>query len=707
MNGGGHRRSDSVSVEFEMGIYMTKEDKLKLWQGRASKNASAWEIERSKMDEREKLYRGKAGLEPYTEETKKEIGSKAAYHVRNIVAENVESMVDSNIPQPKVTPRRKADEQRAALIENMIRNELDRMPMEEINDLLERMTPIQGASLLLVEWDENIRSRATAGEVVITPVHPKMLIPQDGVTTSIDDMDYVIIRIPQTKSYIKARYNVELDNESEEADIRTLDEDASSAEDMVTQYQAYYRGEDGAIGLFSWVDDTILEDLEDYQARRRRRCTVCGELEPPDGQTQIPQQPDEAEQATAMQMMEFGAQFDLENARPQLDAWEPDRRAEKKRCPNCGNDKWEKAPTEVEEIFVPIRTVHGTQIPGAKPGISKDGKPRLIPTRIPAYKPDCYPLIMQRNVSIFGQLLGDSDVDKIADQQNSLNWLQGKIDERLLDAGTIITLPPDIRAYRDPDDHKVYRVESPADAAMIGTYEFTGNLQYYFSQLTLDYEAARQILGITDSFQGRRDTTATSGTAKQFAAAQSAGRLESKRRMKQAAYARLFEMIFKFRLAYADEPRPVVYQDGEGKAAYDEFDRYDFLEYDEKTGQYYWNDQFLFSCDTSAPLASNREALWQEARMNLQTGAYGNPQDPNTLVMFWKTMEQLHYPLAADALRHFQNLIETQSPQKMMMEAAAAQARAATASSQPAAQGQGAQLAPAQPRPVPLNANGA
>ena len=558
-----------------------------------------------------------------------------------------------------MTPRRKQDEKLAALIENMIRNELDRLPMEEINDLLERMVPIQGGGLMLVEWDESQRSRMTAGEVTVTAVHPKQILPQDGVTDSIESMDYIILMLPQTKAYIKARYGVDLKNEAEDASIRALDEDSATAEDLVTQYQAYYRDEDGNIGIFSWVDDTILEDLEDYQARRRRRCTVCGATEPPRGAQEIPPMPDEAEQMQAQEMTEFAQQFGLDGARPKLDVWSPPQSRKEKRCPVCGNDKWEEGPSDVEEIFLPFRTVHGTDIPGATRGISDDGQPVIKPFRIPAYKPDCYPILLQRNVTMFGQLLGDSDVDKIADQQNALNWTQNKIDERLNDAGTIITLPPDVRAYRDPQDHKVYRLESPSDAAMIGTYEFTGNLEYYFSQLSLDYEAARQILGITDSFQGRRDTTATSGTAKQFAAAQSAGRLESKRRMKQAAYARLFEMIFKFRLAYADEPRPVVYQDGEGKTVYDAFDRYDFLAQDEN-GEYYWNDAFLFSCDTSAPLASNREALWQEARMNFQTGAYGNPQDLNTLALFWNVMEELHYPLAADAKRHFQQMIQAQ-----------------------------------------------
>lgn len=586
---------------------MTEKDKLALWKDRLSRSMAAWAPERERMDAREAIYRGSDKLKAFTAKT----GGlyDRAYHVRNIAAENIEATVDANIPQPKVTPRRKADERKAEIIENMIRGELDRMPMEEINDLLERMVPIQGGGLYLVEWDQSIRRHGMAGEVTISAVHPKQLVPQDGVTGSIEDMDYVILTLPQTKAYIRARYGVDVREAGEERpDVRALDEDASGAAEMVTQYMAYYRGEDGAVGLFSWAGDTVLADYPDYPARRRRRCSTCGE--------------------PVTENTPHGADGMLV-------------------CARCGGTSFACAPVGWEEIFYPIRSAHGTEIPGARQALDEKGNRVLIPTRIPAYTPKGYPLVLQKNISVFGKLLGDSDIDKIADQQNALNWMQRKIDERLLDAGTIITLPPDVRAYRDPDDHKVYRVESPADAAMIGTYEFTGDLRYYYEQLSMDYESARQILGITDSFQGRRDATATSGTAKRFAAAQSAGRLESRRRMKEAAYARLFELIFQFRLAYADEPRPVIWRDADGKTQYEAFDRYDFLEYDEASRQYYWNDAFLFSCDSAAPLANNREGLWQEARTNFTSGAYGDPAQPETLLLYWAELERLHYPLAS------------------------------------------------------------
>ena len=38
---------------------------------------------------------------------------------------------------------------------------------------------------------------------------------------------------------------------------------------------AYYKNGQGGIGLFSWVDDYVLEDMTDYYARKLERCVKC------------------------------------------------------------------------------------------------------------------------------------------------------------------------------------------------------------------------------------------------------------------------------------------------------------------------------------------------------------------------------------------------------------------------------------------------
>ena len=313
----------------------------------------------------------------------------------------------------------------------------------------------------------------------------------------------------------------------------------------------------------------------------------------------------------------------------------------------------------------------GTFIGGMQEALDESGLPIQKPVRIPYYRPDRYPIILQRSVSVFGQLLGNSDVDMIRDQQNTSNRIEQKIIDRLMKAGTRITLPDRVDLRTDPEDGERWYIGKPSDKSLIDVYDFSGNLQYELTYLAQVYEEARQIIGITDSFQGRQDTTATSGKAKEFSAAQAAGRLESKRVMKNAAYAELFETMFKFWLAYSDEPRPVTYKDSTGETMYEEFNRYDFLEEGED-GELHWNDQFLFSCDTSAPLASNREAMWQETRQNLEGRAFGDPTDLETLILFWAKMEELHYPGAAQTKKHLEE--KAQRQEEMAAQQAAQQA---------------------------------
>ena len=346
------------------------------------------------------------------------------------------------------------------------------------------------------------------------------------------------------------------------------------------------------------------------------------------------------------------------------------RRGGRRACPYCGGSKWEHTQEDFEELSVPVLRSDGSSVGGMRPvsvvsetQVDALGLP-VVETvmeaeKVPFYKPDIYPVLLQRSVSVFGQFLGDSDIDKIADQQNTTNRLSAKILDKLVKSGSYMSLPDDASIKADAEDMKIIRPGNPAAAQLINVYDLEGRVQQDMAYLEQVYQEARQMIGITDSFQGRRDATATSGKAKEFAAAQSAGRLESKRVMKDAAYAALFEAMFKFKLAYADEPRPVVSHDNHGNAQYQSFNRYDFLERDE-AGEWWWNDQFLFSCDTSAPLASNREAMWQETRMNLQTGAFGNPGQLQTLILFWSKMELLHYPGAGETKTYLEEELRRQ-----------------------------------------------
>lgn len=638
--------------------------KLKMWQDRLHHNESKWEAHIEAFNEREALVKKKNEVKGIFENDQ----TKKTPHVQNICFELIESQVDTTIPSPKVTAKRKEDEPLAKIIEDMIRDEMDRLPMETINDLMERTVPIQGGGFYFFEWDNAERTQSTIGDLTVQYLHPKQIVPQDGVY-SIEEMDYIILKIPQTKEYIMRRYGVDVKDEGEEEpDIRGT-EGSSAAGDMVTQYVAFFRNKDGGIGKYSWVGDVELEDIDDYQARRLRRCKKCGALEPAMGEplgmpAENGKHPAE-ERDTAPEWMDgFDGKMELKTV--------PD--SGKKKCSYCGSVSFDVEREEYEEIMLPRTSSMGVEIPGAKEQVMEvEGArvPVMIPTRIPYYKPDIYPVILQKSVSVFGQLLGDSDIDQIADQQNTINRLWAKILTMVTQNGSFATLPVDAHARVDNDEMKVYRVRNLADMQVFKTFDMMPSAECVNSLLNLKqgaYEEARQLIGITDSFQGRKDATATSGKAKEFAAQQSAGRLESKRVMKEAAYQQIFEAIFKFKLAYADEPRPIITHDDKGEEVYEVFDRYDFLKQD-AAGQWYWNDEFIFDVDSAAPLARDREALWQETRMNFQQGAYGDPAQLTTLIFFWARMEELHYPGAAATKKHVQEqlAVQQQMQQQQMM----------------------------------------
>lgn len=661
-----------------------KTAKITIWQQRLSDSDAVWESEVQRMDRREHLYNGDRDIRPLVPgDAAKDGKNRKTSHVRNIIFENIESQVSSSIPSPKVTPRRKQDEHLADVIEHFLRNELDRLPFETMNDQAERTVPIQGGTGFFVEWDNRKRTHNTVGETEVSLLHPKQFAPQPGIYTGIQDMDWFICKIPTTKETIRRKYGVSVENEGEqEPQVRGTGEE-DTAEDAVTLYIGYAKNDKGGIDRYAWVNDIELEDLENYQARRVPVCSRCGRTRPLPGQIiqnrrrMAPEEGLEAAEADrvrreiagralAMQLAQDtlggpGALEDLPQDMPGLPADETVR-YDGGPCPWCGSEEFTTREQDFEEVLLPITTSSGLTIEGLHPGLDEDGRPGMVPTRIPYYRPDVYPIVLQKSVSVYGQLLGNSDVDMIEDQQNTTNRMEQKVIDRLVKAGTRITLPPKANLRTDPEDGERWFLSSPSDKAMIDVYQFSGDLQYELLYLANVYEEARQILGITDSFQGRTDPTATSGKAKEFSAAQAAGRLESKRIMKQAAYAQLFELMFKFWLAYGDEPRPVSYKDYKGQTQYEEFSRYDFLEQDED-GQWFWNDQFLFSCDTSAPLASNREAMWQETRLNLQTGAFGDPSQTETLLLFWTKMEELHYPGAGQTKAYLEDKLERERQQ--------------------------------------------
>ena len=569
--------------------------KLKKWQGKFENSKSKYQDELDRMEMQKKYYIGDRHVKGNPNKTSG-YASKMSINVRNIVYELIESQIDSSIPMPKVTAIHEEDKDKAKIIEDFIKNEMKSLNFNILNDLQERLTPMLGGDFLLVEWNNQKGYHCTIGDLDVSNIHPKQVIPQPGIT-EIDKMDYIFIRTSQTKDYVKRRFGKDVSEEEEtDNDIR----EGVTSDDIVTVVTAYYKNEKGGIGLFRWCGDVVLEDMEDYQARRIEVCKECGT--PKSGDI----------------------------------------------CEKCGSKRFEVRTDDMETVRFVENEIE-------------------IEIQIPYYKPDQFPLVLRKNISVYDKLLGCSDVDVIEDQQDTIKKLGSKINEKLLKGGSFVTLPSDVGVDTTDEELKIIRIDNPAQKALIDVITAQADIGQDRTMLEMNYQWAKSALGITDSYQGKYDSSATSGTAKQYSINQAAGRLESKRVMKNQAYAQLYELMFKFALAYADQPIPINSQGKDGVQVFAHFDKMDFLKMD-AAGQYYWNDEFIFDTDPTSTLLTNREAMWNQADLKLQSGAFGPISELETNDLYWLEQERNGYPNAGEIKKEIERRMEERKQQEYMMQ---------------------------------------
>ena len=592
-------------------IAPTPEDKKRdKWRGKLENARIAYSKTLAEIGKNQAVYEGTREVNgnPNTNISARDV----SINVRNIAYELIESQVDSSIPMPKVTALHEGDEGLALSIEKALVNKMKLLRLSIINDQMERIVPVQGGDFFLVEWDNSLGLHSNYGDVNVREMQPKQVIPQPGVS-SIEEMDYIFVQTAQTKEAVKKKYGVDVQDADEEyKDIRGAEGDTSLDTDVVTVNTVYYKNE-GKIGRFVWVDDYTLEDLEDYQARITRKCKQCGYA------------------------------------------------TEEKVCPLCGSKSFEESADEIQEISIPIMQEGGID--------PMTGMPMQVMAeqiiQIDYYKPNCFPLIVRKNVSKPNSLLGFSDVKVIEDQQDLIKKVGSKAAEKTLKGGSIVTLPRNVKLETNDKELKIARLESPDQKAMIDVLNMQVNINQDMQMVHQAYEDARSTLGITDSFQGKYDASAVSGTAKQYSINQAAGRLESKRVMKNDAYAKLYEMMFKFWLAYSDDPLPITGNGINGQQDFAILDKTDFIKQD-SAGQYYWNDEFMFETDPTSTMMANREAMWQQIDMKLQSGAFGQLGSLETMRLYWSLMEKNHYPNAGDVLSQIEMMLAEQ--QQMMQE---------------------------------------
>ena len=574
----------------------TKAMKLEFFRGLYTSAESASAELYSSLARYMSQYRGSTELDGSDED---------AITVRNITYEIVESQISSDIPQPK-TDAASYSERRgrnAERIERLCRSIRDRLPFEELNDIDERYTYIYGGSVWYVDWDNSLSHPGEIGGVRIHCLSPMDFIPQPGIY-SVEDMEYFFMRFTTTRAELSRRYGLS-DEELSLAECEYEYDTGTPDGDTVSMLVCFYKDEDGEIGKYVFSGDAVLEDLPRYYMRKTEVCSLCG--------------------ATYA-------------------------------C-TCGRSYRKSSEERYEELTEEVILKSGVRIPPVSPRLDGDTI-SLKTTEIPYYVPRLFPIVIRKNTSTERSLLGQSDCEYVRPEQQAINKIESRILKKLLRAGITPVVPEDARiTLGNSVFGQVIKMKPGESIAQYGKVDTTPDISQDIAEAERLYDHAKRVIGISDAYQGIDNFKGESGVARQLRISQASGRLESKKKMKYTAYSNIDKLIFHFYLAFADEPRHLSYKDAYGRIHCEEFNRYDFIEYDLKSGEYFYDDDYLFSVDLNGGSEYQREALWERNLENLKSGTLGDPASPTTLLRYWQCQERAHYPHARENVEYFEEML--------------------------------------------------
>ena len=511
--------------------------------------------------------------------------------LRKMVYELIESKIDNSIPMPKIRPRYKTDLPLVSVTENYLKFEVDGIFTKYLNDRSERSTYVDGTSWYKVWWDSLDNTHERSGNVKIDLCRVDQIVPQPGVS------DY------RQLEYIFERKEISLTRIWDLYHRRIIPTEANT--NVIEVISCYYLNKDRVVGLFMYAPHSrqVICNEEDWQIRKLRTCTVCGTVNPT-GDT----------------------------------------------CRNCGSKtfKYENATEEIlendlEEIYNPYEV--GETDDESEKDHYKSRVFLTAGTKIPFYKITQLPFIPRPAISSLDNIYGTSEVKVTLESQDAINKLLTKALEKTMKSGTILTKPEKLKIGDSDDTIKVLSVRTTEEATMVQSRPVVADTSQDLVMAATLYESGKASSGVTESFQGAKDSSATSGKAKQYAAVMTAGRIESLRVMKSAAFAGLYELVLKYLLAFSDEPRKFVRVLPNGSQKEEVWNKYMFLDKD-KYGNIYYRDDLRFDSDPASTLSQNRAQMWQETQDKFVQGAFGNPADPRVLELFWNIMDSLQYPLA-------------------------------------------------------------
>ena len=551
------------------------------------------ECNQKNLDKWRRAYLGTLGA------LRKDTGDESSVkgrQLRKMIYEIIESLVDNSVPMPKMKPRYKSDLPLVNITENYLKFEVDDILTKFENDRSERATYIDGTGWYKVWWDSLSNTHERSGDVRIEFCPVDQVYPQPGVK-DYKKLEYIfeLRQVSTTRIYDLYGRNI-IPNQGDT--------------NLVDVVSCYYLNEDRIVGLFMWSPTSlqVICNEKDWQIRKVRKCKTCGEIVP---------------------------SGDV--------------------CPRCGGKsfKYHNAETEIleedlMEVYNPYE-VGETNDPSQQDELAQKVFLKAG-TEVPFYRIGQLPFVPRPAVSHVNSIYGISISGMLLDMQDMINKIYTKMADKTLKSGAVVTQFEKGRPIDDTNEtFKILKVKTPEEAAMVTVKQVVADTSQDMVVASTIYESGKASSGVTASFQGQKDSSAASGKAKEYQALQTAGRIESLRVMKAAAFAGVYELVLKYLLAFSDESRKFVKILPNGEQLEQSWNKYMFLAKD-KYGQIYYRDDIKFDTDPASTITQSRSQMWQEMLNMFTMGAFGDSTDPRNRELFWNIMDQLGYPEAKTIL---------------------------------------------------------
>lgn len=545
--------------------------------------------------------------------------TRRSRQLRKLMYEIVESKIDNSIPMAIMNPQHKRDTITINTTEDYLKFEINRIYTKYMNDRSERSTYIDGTVWYKVWWDSLDSTYENGGQVKVDVCTCDQIIPQPSVTDW-RQLEYIFEIEQLSLARIYDLYGrIITPASSNQSVIPTQQGDLST----ITVINCYYLNDKRIVGKFSWAKDSmqVICDEEDWQIRKLRTCTKCGHIQ------------------------------NLGDT-----------------CAICGSKSFKYKNAETEILEEDLYEIYNPYEEGETDDESKKDQfaAKLFATagtEIPFYVVRQLPFIPRPAVSSMDTIYGISDVYMHLDMQDGINKMLTKAMNKSLSSCTLITKPGRVKIdTTDENSIKFANVKTYEEAQQVRNVPIEADINQELAMVSSLYDSAKSSSGITDSFQGKYDASATSGKAKQFQAIQTAGRIESLRVMKAAAFAGIYEMVLKYLLAFSDNRKTFVKVLPDGQTKEEVWSKYMFLA-KSKDGQYYYRDDFSFSSDPAAVISPDRMTMWQETVNKFTLGMFGDVTNSNTLKSVWHILKQQGYPLANEAIAAIQDNEKKLPPQ--------------------------------------------